>query len=771
MTGGPTEGTIAHILEGVHAAVKRKLSIQVVLATVSGALALAPIRATAQQFLAPESAPAVVPSTAPTAYDAVAVLTSPTAQVSQSQRDEAAQRLLSRHTNEARQSLRDALISQNELAQLAVARALAMNPDADTSFIDPLFRLLDVAKIAPAAGRALAGYKTDGDVLARLIDRASGRTTPRATREAAIHAIGAFPEKRAAAVLVQMLESPDELPAIHSAAAQALTSLTGLAENGEDPTRWKKWWDSVRSTSDSQFRTQVNATQAATMDRLNARYDGLVASVQSLLRDEYEHKTKSPAERQELMLALLHSPEPEVRKIGTTLLAEDVEAGNPISPEELTQLRDLIADSDPSVRRAVADTIKNINDPDALDALLNQLAVEPDPTVRAKIAAALGPIHDLRAVPTLVKLLSDDSLDTAKAAAESLGDLAQDKLPTDPVLSQQAADALKNAAIAREGTPGSDDFRAACINALAPLKNSQVVAELLDHKLDNSGKEESPGVRSAMIAAMGELNDPKLNARIVVALNDYSPAVQKQAIDALKESREAASEAGPVGDLVKFDPARGQEVSDEAWIFMQSIFPSLNERQLSDWVNKLQGDPSRQLIALQALKQKQQNPSQQSELAVTDTQIGGAYMALQQWGDAAANYRAALVIYDQLPNINSYRAEVETMVARYMQSLLNDDQYAQAVDLAKQRITRDPDEQHDMGELIYTKAQQLVDSGKGKPDDIAKAKQLIDLATKMVPKLDDKHQDLLNALAQQIKTGSSSFDNWGPLQPAMAIMR
>jgi HEAT repeat protein len=754
--------------------VKWKLSTSAMLMMASGALTLTPIRSTAQQIPAANAAAdntaqsaSTAAATAP-AYDPAAILNGSTPGATEAERNEAAERLLSRHTAEAQQALLKALIAPDEISAAAVARALAQDPNPDPAFIDPLFPLLDNPKTAPAAGRALAGYKNDSAVLTRLIDRAGQHRNARIfMREAAIRAIGTIPEKRGAATLVQLLESPDESPAaspeIHAVAAEALKNLTGLDQNGEDAARWSKWWDTVRATPDAQFRDDVNSLKAARLDRLNARYEGLVGEVKELLRDEYLHKTKTSAERQGLMLAFLQSPDPEIRKLGIGLLSDDVEEGRPLSAAELQRLRDMIADSDPSVRRAVAKAIYSVNDPDALNALLAQLRVEPDTTVRAGIAAALGPIRDLRAVHTLIKLLSDDSLDTATAAAGALEELANDKLPSDTDLARQTADALKNAVFSRTGTPGSDDFRAACIRALAALKNAGVVQALLEHKpkLMNSENEgSSPAVRRAMLIAIGALNDPKSADMIVVSLDDRSPEVVEQAIQSLKENPRAADFVDNVGRLLQPDPALGPTVSDAAWDFMQAVFPSLSEGQLETWAQRLKGDPSRQLFALQALASKQVEQKELDRLAVTDFAIGEDYMALKQWGAAAASYDAALTIYDGLPNLNNQQAEVQSLIGRYMDALLNDANYAKAVRLAADRIKRDPGEQHTMGAKIYGKAQELADTGKR--DNLLGAQQLIDLATRMASQLDDKHQTMLNDLGAQLKKRTSTPDGAGP---------
>jgi HEAT repeat protein len=746
--------------------VKWKLWTSAMLATVAGTWALSPIPAAAQQ--APPSTPsATEPASQSVPYDPIAILNGTATEITQQQRDEAAERILSQHADTGRRSLRDALIAPNEDGQLAVAHALGQDANPDPIFIDPLFSLLESqsAKIAAAAGRALAGYKADPEVLTRLIDRATARrSATEPTRLSAIRAIGSIPEKRGAAALYQLLISPDESTSIHKTAAEALINLTGLDQNGEDPARWTQWWMAQRSKPDVQFRTEIDALQDARLDRLDARYRGLVSEVETLLRAEY-FKTP-PSQRQELMLTFLQSPQAEVRKIGTHLISADVLSGNQPSQIELQRLRDMIADSDPGVRHDVADAISEINDPGALDALLKQLDVEPDPTVRAEIATALGPIHDLHAVPTLIKLLSDDSLQTAGAAAGALKDLALGPLPGDPTLARKTAQALKDTVLARSRSSGTGDLRAACIEALAPLQQSDIVHELIDHHLLNSNREESAAVRQAMLVAIGELNDPKLAGPVLDELEDESPDVQKQAIETLGKNPDAYRYDENVGTLLKPDPRHTQAVRDEAWKFMQGIFPRLSEQQLSQWAQELKDDPSKQLLAWEALADKQVANNEQDDLAVTRTQIGHDLVVLKRYGDAAASYGAALKIYtDRTPRPNQ-QATLDELVRSYEHALLDGNKYPEAITLAANTITRDPSEEGTMATAIADKVEELIQSGRH--EDLAGAQQLIELAKTMSPKLNQKYLDRLEADAEDIRK-KSSLDGGGPMPQSATV--
>ncbi|HMB94536.1 MAG TPA: hypothetical protein VKK61_00710, partial [Tepidisphaeraceae bacterium] len=98
-----------------------------------------------------------------------AILADP--QAHQDQRDEAARRLVSRHSPEARAILVNVLADLNNSAgQLSAARALEDEPDPDPALINPLFAALgNNRSLTEAAAHALANYKTNSEVLDRLI--------------------------------------------------------------------------------------------------------------------------------------------------------------------------------------------------------------------------------------------------------------------------------------------------------------------------------------------------------------------------------------------------------------------------------------------------------------------------------------------------------------------------------------------------------------------------------------------------------------------------
>src|SRR5690606_18380791 len=91
----------------------------------------------------------------------------------QSQKDEAARRLLQMTGDTVAQLVRNFLIDPgNRSAQLAVARAIASESATDLTFVDPLFALMGHDRtLTEAAADALAAFNQNLDVLARLSSR------------------------------------------------------------------------------------------------------------------------------------------------------------------------------------------------------------------------------------------------------------------------------------------------------------------------------------------------------------------------------------------------------------------------------------------------------------------------------------------------------------------------------------------------------------------------------------------------------------------------
>ncbi|MGH7177750.1 MAG: HEAT repeat domain-containing protein [Tepidisphaeraceae bacterium] len=709
----------------------------------------------------------------PVSQGAAAVLNDP--QASQAQRDEAARRLLTTQASQGRQVLANALLDQsNPGAQLAAARALAEDQQPDPSLINPLFAALGARRdLTDAAARALAGYHATPEVLTRLIRIAE--SNPRApdavrpdVRVAAIRAMGAFVEKRCAAALVMILRSADEPPAVRNAAADALAMLASESESGPDPDTWDRWWEANSRKSDADFRNELLLRKAGQLDQLQSHVNQFAAEVAIILREQYQ--SASDAQKEPQLLRYLQSPEPAIRQVGSQIVYENAIGARAIPQSAREQLRLMIADSSAPVRRSAVDALHALNDADALDPLLAQLAIEPDPSVRAAIATALGPINDVKAAPALLKLLDDPSRAVQRASAIALRDLGPRLYEQDPRLAREIALALRRLVDSTTNQAMLVELRAACVEALAPLKQADL-APVYFKLLSN--RAEAPRVRIAALRAVGELGDRTAADVVVTQLDDADPAVRQAAVRALGEIT-ASDHAEALRLLLDENSERDAGVRDAAWQVLVGFFPHMPKEQLVIWEDRVRNDPQREITVSKVLVDKLQAARELDALATAQFQIADAYRALEQPEQAAPYYKLSL---DYRMSTGATGMTIVSLVDGYMWALLRGQKYADATAFAEQSLRQDPSNQQMIGPAIKSEVDRLAQSDRA--EDLQNARALIELTEKMNPALATQYMDQLRDAEKQIRkrlNGASGSDS-GPrsakapaTQPAPSAM-
>ncbi|HEY0008535.1 MAG TPA: HEAT repeat domain-containing protein, partial [Tepidisphaeraceae bacterium] len=436
-------------------------------------------------------------------------------------RDDVARRLLVRIDPAARTVLRDTLTNaQQPAAQLAAVRALAGFPTADDSLIPALFSLLDPSAPRPvfeAAAEALTAFKTNGEVLNRLLTVAREGRDER-LRIAAIRAAGTFADKRVPATLIPLIDPAAQPPNIIRAADAALSSLTGTTPGSMSLEQWRRWWEGQSGKSDTQFQADLMAARGLQLDTARTTLTELEGEVARLLSKQYNDAPRD--QRPEVLLQLLRSSNGTVRANGCRLAAEAALLGEAQPQSIREQLRLLVGDPVPQVRRGAAGALAVINDSEALTPLLTQLNQEPDSTVRAAIAGALRPIGDVRAVPALLTLLNDPRIDTAQAAATALSEeqLGNRIRQTNPDLAEQAADTIWKTLQKRTSPVNNTDLRTDLVRGMTSLR-SRAHAPQLTQLLGRGA--EQPKVLRSLLTAVGALRNAEL-AGAVAAYTDYA---------------------------------------------------------------------------------------------------------------------------------------------------------------------------------------------------------------------------------------------------------
>lgn len=604
-------------------------------------------------------------------------------------RDEAARRLASRNSADAKQQLLAALNNAgNPRSQLAVARALAgqvVTPDP--AFIDPLFAVMGPDRaLSEAAGQALASYKLQPAVADRLLELAKNAQVHQNVRTAAIGALGSFPEKRVARTLVDL--TGETSGSIRNAAGDALVAMTGLTENGRDSARWRRWWSSQSAKSDAVFRDDLLMAQSARLDDATARIQQMADEMQAILTDVYR-ATSDAAGKDALLIKWINSGEPQVRLIAARFIVEDFQNGRRMGQPVIEGLRTLVGDSSPAVRLQATRTIGTLTDIASFNVLLSQLSQEPLPEVRAAIVTTLGSWEDPRAVPEISKLLDDESLTVVEASAEALTRLGPKLRAVEPVAAQELSKKLRQTFEDRGSAPGAERLREALVEAMAPLKDQDSLLLFMGLLKPR----ETDRMRRAALQGIAALENPNAADRVRAWLeSELNPEVKKEALTALG----ASSRTEFLGTFFEYmnsdrEPA---DVREHAWSVFKSRLPYADVAQLSNWANKFQQRPERRVEVLKVLADKFAAAKNMNDLALTRQNLGETLTRIPgdeeqmvaNAADAAVLFKQALDYHREAgaqPNVT------EKLVNQYLDALLAARKYAEAGKFAGEQMEMD----------------------------------------------------------------------------------
>ncbi len=666
-----------------------------------------------------------------------AVLTNPAA--STDQLDDAARKLVARHSPQSRATILQILNARPPAPRIALAKALADDPDSDTDFIDPLFVMMTTEQGEQIqAARALGSYKNNPALLLRLLDFS---TDPRhgGQRIFAIKALGYMVDRRAAEQLVNLLKQEDEDPGVRGASAQSLGEMTGL-NYGNDFARWQDWWNANQNKSADQFRLDVLLAKAVELDSAKTQVSDVQTHYQEFLDSEYQ--ATAPDQQASKLLSYLTAPnDPVMRQMGAEIVRRAKLDGHSIPQQALDKLPNMIGDSDPHVRQAVVDALQVMNDRDALEPLLEQLHQEEDPSVRASIAAAFGPIGSVKAVGQLLDLLNDRTPAVAVAAAKSLADLAPALHTTDPATASKAAKALQTT-LENTSKSGMQSLREAVVGAMAALNDPSLADSF--RQLLNKG--ESVSVRRNALVGLGKVGNKNDDAQMGQFLDDPEASVREASIVALKDINAVGSAPKLVAMLKPNDnPAN---VQNAAWDALQTFLPEIDDTQrLANFADQFRdwNQWDRRLSCLKQLADDyQKDGKHEDDRADTEENIGQSQEQQQppQYKEAAASYAAAMTIKEQEPGHNE--EVISRLVIARLKAMLRAGDAAGNVDeamaFAQQSMTKYPAMKGDIGTLIQVEAQRLKDAGNQTPAQLDNALLVIDGALKLNPALPEQYQ-------------------------------
>lgn len=658
------------------------------------------------------------------------------------QREEAARRLLQRPGEQSLIALRAALEdAANPRSQLAVARAIASQPNPDASLVAPLQGLIGPDRaMTEAAAQALANFGDNPEALRHLVRLAGSRQQREAMRLIAIRALANVADKPAAEFLISLLTSEDENQRIRTAAIDALTDMTGHTEFGRDPQQWLRWWSANVKRSDAEWKAQFLTNQAARFSQLRVQYDELVREAEAFLTEQY--LAAAPAQQSDLLLRYLSSPNAQVRAVGAKIIHDEAMAAKRVPPAAREYLRRMIADSDRNVRIAAASALRAINDPLALDSLLKQLTREQDPEVRAALAAPLASIGDLRAIPALRTLLHDPYTTTAAAAAAALKELGPTLREQNPQVAHEVAMELKTTLDELPPGPGTLALREAVVDAMVPLRETALISTF--YRL--LGETSSVRVRWAALRALGEIGDPKSADTIARYLEDRENGVRLEAVRALGRT----SVPDHAEELYRrLSPAleADQSVREEAWTVLQSAFAHISLELLPDWADRFKDDPARRAVVVRAMIDGYAKAGNTAQLASAQQRLGVALMEANQPAEAATYFKLAL---DYWQEKNPEHMVTEQLVEQYLQALLRGRQYAPAVKFAGDLVKSRASYQQTAGADFRAEIDRLRELGRN-----AECLALIDQIHKMTPALAGLYQEAINTIEIDLRRSTT----------------
>ena len=663
-------------------------------------------------------------------------------------RDEAARRLVSRHTSDADAILTQVLTEPGNAmdpAKLSIARALADAPDPEPRFEERMASLMGNRTVAEGAAAALGRFAATGNLRAQqtLLATAQDSALPAAIRDSAIRALGNVVNQTVANTLVGLLNDPRS--AVGLAANDALVEMTGRADLNHNYPGWRQWSAQRQGLNDIAWREQVLQSRSAHQESQLRSTNGTEAALKAILDKLYAdaQQRKDEAAVKSLILQYLNSGDPTLRANGIDLVNNAFLGGQTYPTIEAhAKIKELVGDSDPTVRQRAAETLAKLNIEGALPVLITQAAQEPDPAVEQVLVASIGQLHDKRAVGFLEQRLNSPAIALAVASkvADALDLIAAD----DADMRAQVAGQLWIAAqrAANSNRPDGVQLQAIYVQAMGPLSEASYASKYLPLLSDPH-----PELRIAAFHAMGELHDPNWAYQMAQKLsNEGSPQVRIAAIEGLGEIGNFESVARAIYDESTVANELEKNVRAKAWdVFQQSLRTAQSASALQYWVDQLQNQPDRQIVVLEAIMNKLQLDAQNAtdsqkrkdlldNLASYQQTAGKTYMDLKNPQRAAVLFRQALDHYEPPGALIQPNQVTLTLVNQLMKALLDAKEYDQAVRFAREESARNESAFRGLSAAIRNRADELATAGGANQDRpinrlaLADATKLIDAA-------------------------------------------
>lgn len=301
---------------------------------------------------------------------------------------------------------------------------------------------------------------------------------------------------------------------------RAMVRLSGRAEFGENLERWSLWLSQVEWISEAEWRRELAEGLAAQTDELARQRGRAVERLVGSLRAAY-NATESIADRSARLAEFLRDAVPEVRALGLSLATQELANARRLEANVGTAAVELLSDESSETRRAAAELV-NILAPDAeSDRVVAALGVERDPRVAAVLLRAASRWPSDRVGATAVSWLEAGGV-TAGPACELVDAI------------------VRRAAEEGRGAPAVDSARTiAALRAWESMRNGDmppaglrllyVLGDEADRRrVESRLRDEDPAQRWAAATALAPV-EGAVEALAEAALLDprlFQPAVQ-----------------------------------------------------------------------------------------------------------------------------------------------------------------------------------------------------------------------------------------------------
>lgn len=485
-----------------------------------------------------------------------------------------------------------------------IAERARQAPDRlDPALVDPLLDLLGApsADLRSFAAQALTSIPGT-DIPDKLGNVASRTDAPLAKRLAAIDALAPNTHRReVVGELIALLGT--QVPEITERVIAALDTATHEGF-GDDLPRWRAWWKRKSKLTEEAWLAERARVDRERLRLVTTRFEQYQESarreaeaatgrIRNLQRELF--RVLTPEHREAKLVAWLNDPMVVVQSTALTLIrARMADEGKRPEGAVLEALLQSLNEGPCALRPEVLEIIQNLDEPRVVVAVLGLLDRETDPAVRSLIFRALGKLADPDAIPALIREIASpqSSPNCVREAAAALGLVASQ--PDVAEYTNPAVEALKTRY--QTVSPESIGLRAALLAAMAGVGNRVFTAEFLAALVTDEPAILRPAIRG--VQAVGDRSKlPRL--RTLTAHPDL--LVRLAAIEAVGVL--GYEDADLESLLTRLNPTIEMDVlaTDAAWRGFLSILASRPLEQRIEAANRLRDLPQFEANYLETL--------------------------------------------------------------------------------------------------------------------------------------------------------------------------